>query len=72
MVRWMCGVSFDEESNSATRMRLRSVNLTFIVDRLFGKDESDWVRRVMEMSGVGSRGRGRPRKTWLKLVEEEM
>ena len=36
------------------------------------KDESDWVRGVLEMSVVGSRGRGRPRKTWLKVVEEEM
>ena len=36
------------------------------------KDESDWVRRVMEMNVEGSRGRGRLRKTWLKVVEEEM
>uniref|UniRef100_UPI00358ECC96 E3 ubiquitin-protein ligase RNF168-like isoform X2 n=1 Tax=Myxine glutinosa TaxID=7769 RepID=UPI00358ECC96 len=36
------------------------------------KDESDWLRRVMEMNVEGSRGRGRPRKTWLKMVEEEM
>ena len=36
------------------------------------KDESDWVRGVLEMSVGGSRGRGRPRKTWLKVVEEEM
>ncbi len=36
------------------------------------KDESDWLRRVMEVNAEGSRGRGRPRKTWLKMVEEEM
>ena len=36
------------------------------------KDESDWVRRVMEMNVEGSRGWGRLRKTWLKVVEEEM
>ena len=35
-------------------------------------DENDWVRDVMEMNVTGSRGRGKPRKTWLKQIEEEM
>ena len=48
------------------RNRLRWLN------HVFRKDESDWVRRVMEMNAEGCRGRGRPRKTWLKVVEEEM
>ena len=35
------------------------------------KDESDWVRGVLEMNVEGSRERGKPRKTELKVVEEE-
>ncbi len=81
MVRWMCGVSLRErKTNDELRkmMGIEPVMAAVKRNRLrwFGhvlrKDESAWLRRVMEMNVEGGRGRGRPRKTWLKVVEEEM
>jgi len=81
MVRWMCGVSLRErKTNDDLRKMMGIESVMDVVKRnrlrwlghVLRKDESDWVRGVLEMSVVGSRGRGRPRKTWLKVVEEEM
>ena len=32
------------------------------------KKEDDWMRKSMKMEVEGSRGRGRPRMTWEKVV----
>ena len=81
MVRWMCGVSLRErKTNDDLRKMMGIESVMDVVKRnrlrwlghVLRKDESDWVRGVLEMSVVGSRGRGRLRKTWLKVVEEEM
>ena len=78
---WMCGISLRErKTNDELRKMMGPEPLMDVVKRnrlrwlghMLRKDESDWVRRVMEMNVEGSRERGRPRKTWLKVVEEEM
>ena len=36
------------------------------------KEGNDWVKKSMEMTVKGSRGRGRPKMTWEKVVERDM
>ena len=36
------------------------------------KEGNDWVKKSMEMTVEGSRGRGRPKMTWEKVVERDM
>ena len=36
------------------------------------KEGNDWVKKSMEMTVEGSRGRGRPKMTWQKVVERDM
>ena len=81
MVRWMSGVSLRERKTNNELQRTMGIEPVMnVVKRnrmrwlghVLRKDESDWVRGVMEMNVEGSRGRGRPRRTWLKKMEEEM
>ena len=34
--------------------------------------DKDWVRKCMYMEVEGARTRGRPRKTWLEVIREDM
>ena len=36
------------------------------------KEGNDWVKKSMDMTVEGSRGRGRPKMTWEKVVERDM
>ena len=36
------------------------------------KEGNDWVKKSMEMTVKGSRGRGRLKMTWEKMVERDM
>ena len=36
------------------------------------KEGNDWVKKSMEMTAEGGRGRGRPKMTWEKVVERDM
>ena len=36
------------------------------------KEGNDWVKKSIEMTVEGSRGRGRPKMTWEKVVERDM
>ena len=36
------------------------------------KEGNDWVKKSMEMTVEGSRGRGRTKITWEKVVERDM
>src|SRR5580692_7234761 len=81
MVRRMCGVSIKKHlSNEELRGRL---GIDFVSDvvrrgrlRWFGHVErkgDEWVRKSMEDLKVeGNAGRGRPRKTWLECVKDNM
>jgi hypothetical protein len=81
MIRWMCGVSkMDRKTSSELRERLgvEAIGVVIRRNRLrwFGhverKENTDWVKRCMEMEVVGQRPRGRPRKTWMEVVRNDM
>ena len=36
------------------------------------KERNDWVKKSMDMTVEGSRGRGRPKMTWEKVAERDM
>ena len=35
------------------------------------KDDHDWVKKCMEYEVEGSRNRGRPKRTWLEVVQRD-
>ena len=81
MVRRMCGVSIKKHlSNEELRGRLGIDCVSDAVRcgrlRWFGHVErkgDEWVRKWMKHLNVeGNVGRGRPRKTWLECVKDDM
>ena len=36
------------------------------------KEGNDWVKKSMEMTVEGSRGKGRPKMTWEKVIKRDM
>jgi hypothetical protein len=36
------------------------------------KEDDDWVKRCTRMEVVGKRTRGRPRKTWMSMLKDDM
>ena len=77
MVRWMCGVKLkDTVSNKELRERLGIVDIMSLLQqnrlRWYGhvlrKEDNDWAKKCMAYEVVGSRPRGRPKKTWLEVV----
>ena len=81
MIRWMCRVSLKERTtNAALRLRMGIEAIDSVVRRgrlrWFGhverKDDSDWVRKCMDLQVVGPTPRGRPRKTWMEVVKSDM
>ena len=70
-------VASDEMSDS--KAESTTVGLEFVRRsrlRWFGhvvrKDDQQWVRKCMDFKVDGSAGRGRPRKSWLKCVNDDM
>jgi hypothetical protein len=81
MIRWMCGVSLSEKVPSVKlreRMGVESIKEVIRRNRLrwFGhverKDDEDWVKRCISFEVEGTKPRGRPRKTWMELVRNDM
>ena len=81
MVRWMCGVSLRERKTSSELRKMMGIEPVLDVVRrgrlrwmghILRKDGNSWVRRVMDINVEGRRVRGRPRKTWVNVVEEDM
>ena len=79
MVKWMCSVKLkDRVSNKKLREKLGIVDITSLLQqnrlRWYGhvlrKDDNDWVK-CMEYEVVGSRPRGRPKRTWLEVVQRD-
>jgi len=35
------------------------------------KKDNDWVKKCMEYEVEGARPRGRPKKTWIEIVEKD-
>ena len=71
MVRWMCGVSLREKTNAelGESMGIEKINDVMRRSRLRWMEGNDWVKKSMDMTVEGSRGRGRPKMTWEKVVE---
>ena len=76
----MCGVKLkDRVSNKELRERLGIVDIVSLLqqNRLRGyghvlqKDDNDWVTKCMEYEVVDSRPRGRPKRTWLEVVQRD-
>ena len=81
MVRWMCGVSLREKKTNAElreSMGIEKISDVMRCSRLrwmghvLRKEGNDWVKKSMDMTVEGSRGRGRPKMTWEKVVERDM
>ena len=81
MVRWMFGVSLREKKTNAElreSMGIEKISDVMRCSRLrwmghvLRKEGNDWVKKSMEMTVEGSRGRGRPKMTWEKVVERDM
>jgi hypothetical protein len=81
MIRWMCGASLRDKLTSAElreKMGVKAIGVVVRRNRLrwFGhverKENADWVRKCMEMEVPGTRPRGRPRKTWMEVVQGDM
>ena len=63
-VRRRCGVENLEHRLRKTRLRW--------FGRVKRRDENSILRRAMELEVEGRRPVGRPKKTWSKVVEEDM
>ena len=80
MVRWTCGVSLREKTSVELRESMGIEKISDIMrhsrlrwmGHVLRKEENDWVNKSMEMTVEGSRGRGRPKMTWEKVVERDM
>ena len=78
MIRWMCGVSTEDEiSSSALLERMKLDDLEDVLRtrrmRWFGHVERSegWISKVLNVDPGGRRGRGRPRKTWQEDVRKD-
>ena len=81
MVRAMCGVKLMEKKNTEELMSVLGLNET--VDKMakangvrwYGhvlrREVDDALRKALEFKVDGQRKRGRPKRTWKRLVEEE-
>ena len=79
-MRQMYGVSLKRHLSNETlwgRLGIDCVSDLVRRSRLkFGhvvrKDDQPWVRKCMDFKVDGSAGRGRPRKSWLECVNDDM
>jgi len=80
MVSWMCGVKLkDRVSSKELRERLGIVGIMSVLQQnrlrwhghVLRKEDNDWVKKCMEYEVVGSRSRGRPKRTWLEVVQRD-
>ncbi len=81
MIRWMCGVSLRERKTSAELREWIGVEAVGDVMRRnrlrwFGHVErslqDDWVKKCGMLEVEGRKPRGRPKKTWMEVVVDDM
>ena len=79
MAIWMCGVSLREKkTNAELRESMGIEKISDVMRRsrlrwmghVLRKEGNDWVKKSMEMTVEESRGRGRPKMTWEKVLRE--
>jgi len=69
----------DRVSNNRLRERLGIVDITLLLHQnrlqwygnMLRKDDNDWMKKCMEYEVVGCRSRGRPKRTWLEVVQRD-
>jgi len=79
MVRWMCGVKLkDRLPSKELRERLGIDDTALVLQqnrlRWYGhvlRKDDDWVKKCMEYEAEGPRLRGRPKRTWREVVEND-
>ena len=80
MIRWMCNVKVKGRVPSKElRERLGIDDIILILQqnrlRWYGhvlrKEDTDWVKKCKEYEVEGSRPRGRPNRTWRKVVQKD-
>ncbi|MBJ5627073.1 hypothetical protein JGG67_22900, partial [Salmonella enterica subsp. enterica serovar Derby] len=81
MIRWMCGAKLSDRRASAElreQVGVEAVSDVLRRNRLrwFGhverKAHDDWVKKCTVMEVEGKRPKGRPRKTWMEVVRNDM
>ena len=81
MLRWICSVRmYDQQSVSSLRERLciRGIGCSVQERRLrwYGHvmrmNDSSSVKKCQSLDVAGTRGRGRPRKTWIEVVKSDL
>ena len=81
MIRWMCGASLKDGISSEDLSRRLGVERVADVVRRgrlrwFGhlerKDSTDWTSACRNITVIGSRGRGRGKKTWDECVRQDL
>jgi len=80
MVRWMYNVMVEDRVPSKElRERLGIDDIILILQQnglqwyvhVLQKEDTDWVKKCMEYEVLGSRPRGRPKRTWKKVVQKD-
>ncbi|CAH1263777.1 Hypp2763 [Branchiostoma lanceolatum] len=79
MIRWICGAKPQDETPSETlHAKLGLVDIASVLRsrrlRWYGHVEraSGCINAITKMQLPGSRGRGRPRKSWMECVRKDM
>jgi len=80
MVRWMCGVELkDRLPNKELREGLGIDDIALVLqqnrlrwyEHVLRKDDDDWVKKCIEYEVEGPRLRGRLKRTWSEVVQED-
>jgi len=80
MVRWMSGMKLqDRVPSKELRARLGLDDMISILHQnrvqwyghVLRKEDYDWMKKCMVYEVKGARPRGRPKKTWRKIVEKD-
>ena len=78
MLRWMCGVSTDDmisQQSLLEKLQLDDLELLLRTRRLrwagHVERSQGWINKVLKIDSGGSRGRGRPKKTWKEAVQKD-